>query len=153
MGRWMFSCLQECRAPSHVTVAWKGKHYHSQCLPPFSSSFIGWAWCHVAWNISLVSQGQLAWLCCRPASCVLQVSSLVGCGVMPWHLVSAAEQKWKHLCIINPLFSTNPNEPHISTGMFLFISSLFYGDKWMQKVLAILLFAFRPGCHSKTMHW
>lgn len=88
-----------------------------------------------------------------PASCVLRVSSSVGCDEMPWHWVSPAQQKWNHLCIINPLSSTNPNDLHISTGMFFFISLFFYGDKWMLKVLTYLLFAFRQGCHFKTMHW
>lgn len=71
MGKWVFSHLQECRVSSHVTITWEDKRYHSHCvpLPPFSSRFIGWAWCHVAWNIPLISQGQLSWLCWPPASC------------------------------------------------------------------------------------
>lgn len=46
----------------------------SQCLssellnlPP---SFIYWSWCHMIWNIPVVSWGQLSWLCSLPIFCV-----------------------------------------------------------------------------------
>lgn len=56
MGPQMFSCFQECRAPSHLTVTWEGKHDYSKypLLPPSFPHFI-WACCHMIWNIHLVS--------------------------------------------------------------------------------------------------
>lgn len=119
----------------------------------------------MAWNIPLVSQGQ------GPGSVAPQF--LVYPQSPPWWGVVRcldAEQtllsKNENISVLSALFSaqiqTSPiadtvskvstTPANTSTGMFLFISLLFYGDKWMLKVLAILLFAFRQGCPSKTMH-
>lgn len=41
----------------------------SLCLPYFSRSFIHWAWCHMVWDIPVVSYGQLSHLCPLLAFC------------------------------------------------------------------------------------
>lgn len=65
----VFSCLQDSRVPSHITVSWEGKHRHSKHppLPPSSPSFMFWAWCHRVWNAPWVSCGPLLMPCAPPA--------------------------------------------------------------------------------------
>ena len=65
----------------------------------------------MAWNISLVSRGQLSWLCPLPPSCAPPAHSLVGwCEKQKrlWLRASTtAQQSLKHPHIINTVFSTN----------------------------------------------
>ena len=111
IGRQVFSHPQESRAPSCVMVTWEDKHHRSEHPPlSFFPSFICWAWCHMVWNIPLVSWGQLSRLCPLPASCAPPASSLVGWGEeqkRPWLCKHCSAVTKTSLCYQH-CFSTNP---------------------------------------------
>lgn len=71
MGRQVFSPPQDSRAPIHIMVSWEDKCRHSKCpfLPPSSPAFIHWAWCHVGWNIPVITWTELPQLCPLPNPC------------------------------------------------------------------------------------
>lgn len=92
--RQMFSHLQVSRTPSHITVTWEDKCHNSEHP---TSSFPGFqCWAHnVVWDIPLVSQCQLSWLCPLPSFCAPSAYLLVGwCQEQerPWHCASSAQQ-------------------------------------------------------------
>jgi len=76
----VFNHLQESRAPSHITVIWEDKTPSLRMSLPsfFFPHFYPWAWCRMVWKITLVSWGQLSWLCPLPAPCAPPAHSLVG---------------------------------------------------------------------------
>lgn len=103
----MFSHFWESRALSHLSYL-EEKHHHSDCssLPFSSSSFICWAWCHVLWDIPLVSCPS-----CVPFQPLVDPSLLAG-GVL-WGAKAltlcqpCSEIKW-----YQTLFSTNSKHKH-----------------------------------------
>ena len=56
-GRQVFSHLQESRSLLCLVVTGEDERCHFPCplLPCPSPSFYCWAWCHIAWDIPLVS--------------------------------------------------------------------------------------------------
>jgi len=78
-----------------------------------SLRFYCWAWCHMVWNIPLVSLGGLSWLCILPNSCpppALLIGSQ-GAGRLrdrkSWCCARTVQQQPKHCCIINTILTTN----------------------------------------------
>lgn len=117
MDRQEFSCSQESKAPSCLTIIWEDKHHHSKHPPlPLSSPT------HILSLMSYsmgCSQGQLG-LAVLPVSLpsflALPASLLVGWDERqkrPWQAASAAQKQQKHLCIKNTAFSTSSKHSFI----------------------------------------
>ena len=122
IGRQGVCHLQESRAPRWITVTWEDKCHHSEHppLPFYSPSFTCWAWCHMVWDIPLVSWGQLSQLYFLPYSCAPPAYSLVSWyekQKRPWLCGSTAQQYRKHPCVINIVFSTNPEHSLLLAAM------------------------------------
>lgn len=102
-GNWCLSGLWEMVAPAKL-----------------SPRFYCWVWCHVIWNVPLVSWGHLSHLYSLTVSCAPLAYSLVGqCEKQkrPLFCVSTAQQYIKHPCIINIVFITNPKFRTIKATM------------------------------------
>ena len=83
-------------------------------------AFYCWAWCHMAWDMPLLSWGLLCWLCPLPASCAPPAPWPVGWGEKQkrhWLCVSTAQQWLKYPWIINTVFSTYPKHSPILATM------------------------------------
>ena len=68
-------------------------------VPPsfFFPQFIYSAWCHMVWNTSLASSGQLSWLCPLPVSRAPPALSLAGPEKLksPWLSINITQQQPK----------------------------------------------------------
>lgn len=117
--------IHSMRAGPHHVWWWLGKTnaITPNVLSPFPSSslhFIYWAWCHMVWNIPLISWGHLSHLCALPFSHEPLVPSQTSQykkkknqkkkGEQP---VTLYQQRQKHVYVSSTVFITNPN-PHTS---------------------------------------
>lgn len=97
-----FSHPQESRAPSQVTGTWK-MNANTLNIPSFFfyPSLTSWAWCHMGWDIYVLSWDQLSWLCHLPNLCSPQLP--LRKGIRGLDTATTAQQQQKYLCIIKPV--------------------------------------------------